>query len=145
MQVTSEGLQEVYSCGEATETILIHESPKQAKKANRLFSLRCCLGDSLWYCLEDSLEPFRLDAAKDLTPEEQIPDSPNGFGRFGIVDNLLENVVARRQGAAHDLQHAAIVQLLQYFVCSQYSFSMLFRSVLQSGPKLSPWVARRNF
>jgi len=114
--VTPEGLQKVNGCSQAAKTIFAHGAPKQPENADRLISLRCRLSDSFGNCLEDSLEPFRLDAPKNAAPKKQIPDSSNGLGRFGIVDCLLQNLVTRRQGAAHDLQHAALVQLLEYFV-----------------------------
>jgi hypothetical protein len=37
-------------------------------------------------CLGDTLEPFRLNAPENALKEEKIPNGPNGFGRFGIVD-----------------------------------------------------------
>ena len=91
-------------------TIIATEPPKQAEEANRLFSLCCRLGYSFRNGLEDSLGPVRLNASKNAAPKEEIPNGSNGFGRSGIVDYLLRNFVARRQGTAHNLQHAAVVQ-----------------------------------
>src|SRR3981081_1543440 len=143
--MASKGLQEIYGCGQTAETIFAAETPKQTEEADRLFSLRCRLGDSFGNCLEDSLEPFRLDAPKNLAPKQEIPDGANGFGRSGIVDYLLQNLVARRQGATHDLQHTAVVQFVEDFVRGQDSFSMFFRSLLQSRAQRGARVARRNF
>src|SRR6266852_4855318 len=116
MEMASKGLQEIYGCGQTAQTVFAGEAPKQAEEPDRLFLLCGRLGDSFGNRLEDILEPFRLDAAENLAPEEEISDGTNGFGRSGIVDDLLQNLVARRQGAAHDLQHTAIVQLLQHFI-----------------------------
>src|ERR1700694_4387657 len=113
MEMTSKGLQKIYGCGQTAQTVLTCETRKQAEKADRLFSLGACLGDTFGNCLEDSLEPFRLDAPKNLAPKQEIPDGANGFGRSGIVDHLLQNFVTRRQGATHDLQHTAVVQFLE--------------------------------
>jgi hypothetical protein len=85
VEVTSKGLQEVNGRGQTAETIFAAETPKQAEEANGLFSLRRRLGYSFGNCLEESLEPFRLDAAENLSPEKQVPDGPNGFGRPGTV------------------------------------------------------------
>src|SRR5258708_31913905 len=120
-------LQEVNGCSQTAETILANGAPKQPEEADRLISLRRRLCDSFGNCLEDSLEPFRLDAPKNAAPEKQIPDSSNGLGRSGIVDYLLQNLVTRCQGATHDLQHAALVQLLQHFVGAQHGFRVFFR------------------
>src|SRR6266550_4071215 len=102
MKVTSKRLQEVDGSSQTTKTILISESPKQVEEANRLASLCRCLGYPFGNGLENTLEPFRLDAAKNLAPEEKIPDGSNGFGSFSAVHYLLQKFVARRQGAAHD-------------------------------------------
>src|SRR5713101_5749293 len=143
--MTSKGLQEVNACSQTAETIFADGAPKQPEKPDRLISLRCRLGDSFWNCLEDSLEPFRLDAAKYATEKEDVPDSPDRLRRFGIVYYLVQNLVARRQSPAHNLQHTAIVQLLEHFVRSQHRFGMFFRSMLQSGAQLRTRVTRRNF
>src|SRR5713101_486405 len=116
MEVTSKGLQEVNGGGETAKTIFVSETPKHTEHAHRLVSLRCCLGYPFGNCLEKTFEPIRINASKNLAPEEEIPDGSNGFGRFGAVHHLLQNLVARRQGAAHNLQHTAIVQLLEHFV-----------------------------
>ena len=109
MQVASEGLQEVNGCGQAAETVFTAESPKQAEEPHRLLSLGSGLGDAFGNGLENALEPFRLDAAKDLPPEEQISNCSNGLGRFDVVDYLLQNFVGCRQSAARYLQRATIV------------------------------------
>ena len=77
MEVASKGLQEVNRGGQTAETIFVSDPPEQAEEANRLVALRCCLGYSFRNCLEDSLEPFRLDVAKNLAPEEKL--GSNGF------------------------------------------------------------------
>ena len=51
-------------------------------------------------CLEDTFEPLRLNPAENMLPEKEIPNSPNGLGRFGIVDYLLQKFVARRRHRA---------------------------------------------
>jgi hypothetical protein len=116
VEVAPKGLQEVNGCGQTAETIFAEGTPKQPEKPDRLISLRRRLGDSFWDGLEDPLEPFRLDAPENAAPKKEIPDCSDGLGRSGIVDYLLQNLVTRCQGAAHDLQHAALVQLLEYFV-----------------------------
>src|SRR5216683_6509890 len=143
--MTSKGLQEVNGCSQTAETIFADGAPKQLEKPDRLISLRRRLGDSFWNGLEDSLEPLRLDAPKNAAPKKEIPESSNGLRRSGIVDNLLQNLVTRRQGAAHDLQHAALVQLLEHFVGAQHGFRVFFRSLLQSRAQFSAWIAWRNF
>src|SRR5438309_11399823 len=143
--MASKGFQETYGCGQTAETIFAAETPKQTEEADRLFSLRRRLGDSFGNCLEASFEPFRLDAPQNSAPKQEIPDGANGFGRSGSVDHLLQNFVTRRQGATHDLQHTAFVQFLEDFVCGQDSFSVFFRSLLQSRAQLGARVARRNF
>ena len=107
--MASKGLQEIYGCGQTAKTIFIEETPKYAEDADGLVSLCRCLGYPLGNCLEDALEPFRLDAPQNLPPEEEIPDGANGFGSSHIVDHLLQNFVTRRQGATCDFQHTAIV------------------------------------
>src|SRR5260370_365885 len=87
----------------------------------------------------------RVDAPKNAGANEKISDGSNSFGRSDIVHYLLQNVVARRQGATHDLQHTATVQLLEHFVRRQHGFSVLFGSLLQSRAQLGARVARRNF
>src|ERR1700682_594299 len=126
MKMTSKRLQKVDGSGQTTETIFTTESPKQAEETNRLVSLCRRLGYPFGNGLEDTLEPVRLDAPKELAPEEEISDGSNGFGRFGPVHHLLQNFVARRQRAAHDLQHTATVQLLEHFVRGQHGLRMLF-------------------
>ena len=74
--MTPKGLQEVNGRGQTAETIFADGAPKQPEKPDRLISLRCRLGDSFWNCLEDSLEPFRLDAPENAAPKKEIPDSP---------------------------------------------------------------------
>src|SRR5258708_23917421 len=122
MQVASEGLQEVKGCGQAEETVFTAESPKQAEEPRRLLSLGSGLGDAFGNGLENTLEPLRLDAAKDLPPEEQISNCSNGLGRFDIVDYLLQNLVACRQSAARYLQRATISEQLTNLVRGQYGF-----------------------
>jgi len=145
MEVTSKGLQEVNCGGKAAKTIFVSETPKHTEHADRLVSLRCCLGDPFGNCLEKTLEPIRFNASKNLATEEQIPDGSNGFGRSCTVHYLLQKFVTRRQGAAHNLQYAAIVLLLEHFVRGQHGFSMFFRGLLQSRAQRSTRVARRNF
>src|SRR5712671_5354049 len=123
--MTSKGLQEIYSCGQTAKAVFVSEAPKHAEHADRLVSLRCGLGYPFGNCLKDTLEPIRFNASKNLAPEEQIPDGTNGFGSFGAVHYLFQKFVARGQGAAGNVQHTAIVQLLKHFVRGQYSFSML--------------------
>jgi hypothetical protein len=95
--VTPKGLQEEVNCsGQTAETVFAAETPKQAEEANRLISFRRCMGYSFGNCLKDSLEPLRFNAAEDLTPEEEVPDRPNGFGCSGVVDYLLQNFVTSR-------------------------------------------------
>jgi len=79
---------------------LCSEPPKQAEEANRLVALRCYLGYPFGNCLEDTFEPLRLNPAENMLPEKEIPNSPNGLGRFGIVDYLLQKFVARRRHRA---------------------------------------------
>src|SRR5882762_1997547 len=109
MEMASKGLQEIYGCGQTAKTIFVEETPKQAEKADRLVALSCCLGYPFGNCLEDSFEPFRLDAPQNLPPEEEIPDGANGFGSSHIVDHLLQNFVTRCQGATRNFQHATIM------------------------------------
>src|SRR6266849_8115595 len=143
--MTSKGLQEVNGCSQTAETIFADGAPKQPEKPDRLISLRCRLGDSFWNCLEDSLEPFRLDTPKNAAPKKEVPDSSNCLGRSGIVHYFLQNLVTRRQDAAHDLQHAALVQLLEYLVGGQHGFRVFFRSLLQPRAQFRAWIAWRNF
>src|ERR1700682_4679496 len=143
--MTSKGLQEVNGRSQTAETVFAEGAPKQPEKSDRLVPLRCRLGDSFWNCLEDPLEPFRLDAPKNAAPKKEIPYRSNGLGRSGIVDYLLQNLVTRCQGTAHDLQHAALVQLLEHFVGAQHGFRVFFRSLLQPRAQFRTRVARRNF
>jgi hypothetical protein len=72
VEVTPKGLQEVNGSGQTAETIFAAETPKQAEEANRLISLRRCLGYFFGNCLKDTLEPLRFNAAEDLTPESRF-------------------------------------------------------------------------
>src|ERR1700675_3174961 len=145
MEVTSKGLQEVNGCKQTAEAIFAERPPKQPEKADRLISLGRRLGDSFWNCLEDPLEPFRLDASKNAAPKKEISDGPDGLGGSDIVDYLLQDLVTRSQGATHDLQHAMLVQFLEHFVRGQHRLSMFFGGLLQSRAQLGTRAARRNF
>lgn len=107
------------------------ETPKQSEKANGLGSFGCRLGDPFRNCLEDSLEPLRLDAAENTPPEEEISDRSDRFGCLGIVDYLLQNVVARRQSTAHNLEDTRVVQFLEHFVGGQDCFCVFFRCLIE--------------
>jgi hypothetical protein len=84
--VASKGLQEVNGFGQTAETVFAGEPPEQAEEANRSVALGCCLSYPFGNCLGDTLERFRRDAPENALEEEEIPNGPNGFGRFGIVD-----------------------------------------------------------
>jgi oxalate decarboxylase family bicupin protein len=73
-----------------------------------LISLGRRLGDSFWNCLEDPLEPFRLDASKNAAPKKEIPDGPDGLGRFDIVDYLLQDFITRGQSASTNVAMAMV-------------------------------------
>src|SRR5260370_12982307 len=134
MEVQSQGMAQVNGGRETAKTIFVSETPKHTEPADRLVLLRCCLGDPFGNCLEKTLEPIRFNASKNLATEEQIPDGSNGFGRSCTVHYLLQKFVTRRQGAAHNLQHAAIVQLLDHPVRSHHAFGLFFRRPLPSTP-----------
>jgi hypothetical protein len=70
MQVTSQGLKEIDSCSQSAKTVFAEESPKQAEDIHWFISISSGLGDALRNRLEDSLEPIRLNAAKNLPPED---------------------------------------------------------------------------
>ena len=131
--MTSQGLQKVDGRGQTAETIFAERSPKEPEKADRLIPFGRRLCDSLRNCLEDPLEPFRLNASKNAPPKEEISDGANRLGRPGIVHYFLQNFVARCQPAAQDLQHAAIVQLLEHLVGGQDRFCVLFGCLIQAG------------
>src|SRR6267143_4744911 len=143
--MTPKGLQEVDGRSQTAEAVFAEGAPKQPEEADRLIPLRRRLCDSLRNCLEDPLEPVRLDAPKNTAPKKKIPDGPNGLGRSGIVDYLLQNLVTGCQGTAHNLQQAAIVQLLEYFVAGQHGFRVFFRSPLEPRAQVRMRVAWRNF
>src|SRR5258708_12315403 len=142
MEVTSKGLQQINGGRETAKTIFVSETPKHTEHADRLVSLRCCLGDPFGNCLEKTLEPIRFNASKNLATEEQIPDGSNGFGRSCTVHYLLQKFVTRRQGAAHNLQHAAILQLLEHLVPTKHDFAMFFPRLLQPRAQPSTPLAR---
>src|SRR5258708_34825098 len=93
MEVTSKGLQQINGGRETAKTIFVSETPKHTEHADRLGSLRCCLGDPFGNCLEKTLEPLRFNASKDLMSQEQLPVGSNAFGHSGTAHSLLPQCV----------------------------------------------------
>src|SRR5712675_2138967 len=109
MQVTSQGLQEIDSCSQSAKTVFAKESPKQAEDTHWFISISSGLGDALRNRLEDSLEPIRLNAAKNLPPEDQVANSPNSLRSLGVVNDSFQNVVTCGKSTSHDFQNASVV------------------------------------
>jgi hypothetical protein len=145
VEVTPKGLQEINGGCQAAKTVSAGEPPEQAEETNGLVALHCGLGYPFGDRLDDTLEPLRVDTSESALQQEKIPNSPNGFGCFGIVHYLLQKFVAGGQAGAHNLQHTASVQLLEYFVRGQYSFGMFFGCLLQTRAQRRTRVAGRDF
>jgi hypothetical protein len=131
MQVTSKSLQKVNGSSQTTQTIFVAETPQHPEEADRLISLRRRLRYSFGNCLEETLEPFRLYAPQNAAPKKKIPNGANGFGRFRIVHDFIQDVVTCRHRAPHKIECTAIVQFLEYFVGRQDRFCVLFGSLSQ--------------
>jgi len=101
------------------------------------------LGDAFRDCLEDSLEPLRLDAAKYATEKEQIPDSPNPFRRLGTSTGF-SRISSSPPGHPAYLQYTPLVQLLEYFVRRQDRFGGFF-GVVPVGSAVSSALRGGNF
>src|SRR5207248_9038128 len=114
-------------------------------EAHRLISLSSGLGDPLGNRLENSLEPFGLNAAQRLSPKNEVSDSANRLRRFRALDHPVEEVVARCQSTSRSLKKTAVMQLLKYVEGGEDRFSMFFWSSLHSSAQLSDRVLRRNF
>jgi hypothetical protein len=136
MEVAPKGLQKVNGCSQTPQTIFVAETPQHAKEADGLISFRSRLRYSFGNCLEETLEPFRLDASKNAAPKKKVPDGANGFGRLGVVHHLIQNVVTRRNGASHYIERTPAVQFLEHLVSRQDCFCVLFGGLIQPGAQL---------
>jgi len=133
MEVASKGLQKVNGCSQTTKTVFVAETSQHPKKTNRLISLCRRLRYSLGNCLKQTLEPFRLDASKNAPPKKKISDGANGFGRFRIVHDFIENVVTCRHCAPHQIERTSVVKFLEHFINCQDRFRVLFGRPIQPG------------
>ena len=100
--------------------------------------------DTLRNRLEYSLEPIRLNAAKNLPPEDQVANSPNRLRSLGVVDDSFQNVITCRQSTSYDFLNASVVQLLEYVVSDQDCFPVFFGNSVQSSAQFAGRIARRN-
>src|SRR5258705_735639 len=114
MQVTSQGLQEIDSCSQSAKTVFAKESPKQAEDIHWFISISSGLGDALRNRLEDSLEPIRLNAAKNLPPEDKVANGPKSPRSLCVFNDSFQNVIPCPQSTSHDFPNASVVQLLEY-------------------------------
>src|SRR5258708_20314759 len=142
MQVKFPGLQEIDSCSQSAKTVFAKGSPKQAEDTHWFISISSGLGDALRNRLEDSLEPIRLNAAKNLPPEDQVANSPNSLRSLGVVNDSFQNVVTCRKSTSHDFQNASVVQLLEYVASDQDCFPVFFGNSVQSAPQFPAPIPR---
>jgi len=66
-------------------------------------------------------------------------------GVFAASTTMEKHSVARTEGAAQQIQDAAVVKALEQVIPGKQSLSVLQRRVLQSGPQLRAGIARREF
>jgi hypothetical protein len=136
MEVTPKGLQKVNGRGQTAQTVFVAETPQHPKEADRLISFRRRLRYSFGNCLKETLEPFGFDTSKNAAPKKKISDGANGFWRFCIVDDLIHDVVACRNGASHNIERTPVVQFLEHFVSRQDRFRVFFGRLIQPGAQL---------
>src|SRR5258708_40313702 len=91
MEVTSKGLQQINGGRETAKTIFVSETPKHTEHADRLVSLRCCLGDPFGNCLEKTLEPIRFNASKNLAQKTKILVARMGCGVLGPCPTFFKS------------------------------------------------------
>src|SRR5258708_37386323 len=143
--MTSKSLEKICGCGQTPKSVFGKKPAQQSEKTDWLLWLCGRFRQAFRNRFEDTLKRLRLDAAENVLPENQISYGANCLRSSDLVHDFIQNVIARRQHAARQLQHAAIMQLLQHFVGRQDRFSVLLGSVLQTRLQLCTRVARRNF
>jgi hypothetical protein len=145
VQVPSEGLQKICGGGEAAQAVFGHEAAQQSEKPEGLLWLGGCFRQAFGNRLEDAFEPFRLNAAENMLPEDQVAYGANRLRSADLIDDFVQNIITRRQHTARKFQYAAVMELLQNLVCCQHSFGVFLRSVLEARVQLSTRIAGRDF
>src|SRR5882672_5186757 len=144
VEVTPETLQKVDARRKATQAVLGHRPPQQLPEADRFVALRCRGRETVRNRLEQPLEPLRLDAPENLLPEHEIPQRPDGFRRVRVVDDFLEQLVARSQRARRRIEDPAIVQRLQQVVRGEDRFGVRVGRLLDLRAQYGASVDRRR-
>src|SRR6185503_6649003 len=144
VQMSAKALEEVDGGSQAAEAVFAARAPKERPEPNRLVAVCGRLGEAIGNRLEDALEPVGLDSAQHALPEHQVAQRANGGGSVGPVHYRAEQLVARGQGAAYHIEHAAVVQLLEYVVGGQDRFGVVLGCPLDARAQLLARVARRD-
>src|SRR6266853_2772387 len=130
--MASKGLQKICGCSETPKAVFGKKPAQQPEKADWLLWLRGRFRQAFWNRLEDTLKRFRLNAAQNMLPEDQISYGANRLRSSDVVHDFIQNFMARGQYTARKFQCTTVVQLLKHFVCGQHCFSVFLGRVLQT-------------
>jgi len=77
------------------------------RRYSLFISISSGLGDALRNRLEDSLEPIRLNAAKNLPQKIRLRIARTASGVLALSTTLLQNVITCRKSTSHDSKRLA--------------------------------------